>query len=114
MQLTIDSTEPLERVLPVVAALYGVELSVAAPPAAVSERPAAQAAVEAGPGGGAELGPRQRPRGQGPRMGTGRGHQRLPRELRQAPTTSWVGYSCPPWAATVAAIQVCACAVSTR
>lgn len=35
MQLTIDSTEPLERVLPVVAALYGVELSVAAPPAAV-------------------------------------------------------------------------------
>ncbi len=35
MQLTIDSTEPLERVLPVVAALYGVELSVAAPPAVV-------------------------------------------------------------------------------
>jgi hypothetical protein len=28
MQVTIDSAEPLERVLPVVAALYGVELTV--------------------------------------------------------------------------------------
>ncbi|MGZ4620006.1 MAG: Lsr2 family DNA-binding protein [Frankiaceae bacterium] len=30
MQVTIDSSEPLERVLPVVAALYGVELTVSA------------------------------------------------------------------------------------
>ena len=29
MQVTIDSTEPLERVLPVVSALYGVELTIA-------------------------------------------------------------------------------------
>ena len=28
VQVTIDSTEPLERVLPVVAALYGVDLQV--------------------------------------------------------------------------------------
>lgn len=28
MQVTIDSTDPLEQVLPVIAALYGVELSV--------------------------------------------------------------------------------------
>lgn len=28
MQVTIDSSEPLEKVLPVVAALYGVELAV--------------------------------------------------------------------------------------
>ena len=28
MQITIDSTEPLNKVLPVISALYGVELSV--------------------------------------------------------------------------------------
>jgi hypothetical protein len=28
MQVTIDSTEPLERVLPVIGALYGVELAI--------------------------------------------------------------------------------------
>jgi Lsr2 len=31
VQLSIDSTEPLDKVLAVVGALYGVELSVAAP-----------------------------------------------------------------------------------
>lgn len=30
MQITIDSAEPLDRVLPVISALYGVELSVPA------------------------------------------------------------------------------------
>jgi hypothetical protein len=35
VQLTIDSSEPLERVLPVVAALYGVELTVSAAPVVV-------------------------------------------------------------------------------
>ena len=32
MQITIDSAEPLDKVLPVISALYGVELSVPAQP----------------------------------------------------------------------------------
>ncbi len=35
MQITIDSHEPLDKVLPVISALYGVDLSVSAAPAAV-------------------------------------------------------------------------------
>lgn len=35
MQLTIDSTEPLDRILQVIGALYGVQLAVADPPAPV-------------------------------------------------------------------------------
>lgn len=41
MQVTIDSAEPLERVLPVINALYGVSLSFADASAAAT--PAAQA-----------------------------------------------------------------------
>jgi hypothetical protein len=37
MQVTIDSAEPLEKVLPVVAALYGIELTVT-PREAVARR----------------------------------------------------------------------------
>lgn len=36
MQITIDSAEPLEKVLPLINALYGVDLSVRAPPAAAA------------------------------------------------------------------------------
>jgi Lsr2 protein len=36
MQVTIDSAEPLERVLPVINALYGVSLSLPEPAAAAS------------------------------------------------------------------------------
>ena len=38
MQITIDSTEPLDKVLPVIGALYGVTLSVPAQPAATAPR----------------------------------------------------------------------------
>jgi hypothetical protein len=44
MQLTIDSTEPLDHVLRVVESLYGVQLSATAKPAA------GKAAEPAGPG----------------------------------------------------------------
>lgn len=40
MQVTIDSTEPLDRVLPVINALYGVSLSVAANAEATTATPA--------------------------------------------------------------------------
>ena len=36
MQITIDSAEPLEKVLPLINALYGVDLSVSALPAAAA------------------------------------------------------------------------------
>jgi hypothetical protein len=39
MQITIDSAEPLDRVLPVISALYGVSLSVAVDTAAPAARP---------------------------------------------------------------------------
>ena len=43
MQVTIDSHEPIERVLPVINALYGTSLSVAGPAATSTETPRAAA-----------------------------------------------------------------------
>lgn len=40
MQVTIDSTEPLDRVLPVISALYGVSLTVAPDAAGTTAAPA--------------------------------------------------------------------------
>jgi len=45
MQLTIDSTEPLDRVLKVVSSLYGVELAVVS----TSEQPAGESAARQKP-----------------------------------------------------------------
>ncbi len=43
MQVTIDSTEPLERVLPVINALYGVSLSVPSDAISAAKAPARRA-----------------------------------------------------------------------
>ena len=50
MQITIDSNEPLDKVLPIISALYGVDLSVpdrlaAAAPARRTRSPRAKQAV---------------------------------------------------------------------
>ena len=54
MQLTIDSSEPLERVLQVVGALYQVDLAVQAPAGAAA--PAGSPAADAGVPTAADVG----------------------------------------------------------
>jgi hypothetical protein len=50
MQLTIDSTEPLDRVLKVVSSLYGVEVAVVSTTGASTTRPATARRAQPAPG----------------------------------------------------------------